>query len=100
MVIYCIFTFVLCSLLHMEPVCQTYGDIQHQLNTAFQFPLLWRFKQSFIFISGTFGKIYSGTLLSEGDNQFGADQEIIVKTVTGMNHCYIYKRSVVVVIIC
>lgn len=53
--------------------------------TSFHFPLLWRFTQIFIFISGTFGKIYSGTLLSEGDNQFGADQEIIVKTVTGVN---------------
>ena len=35
-----------------------------------------------VLLEGTFGKIYSGTLLSEGDNQFGADQEIIVKTVT------------------
>jgi hypothetical protein len=53
--------------------------------TAFHFPFLRRFKHICIFISGTFGKIYSGTLLSEGDSQFGADQEIIVKTVTGVN---------------
>ncbi|XP_033760964.1 tyrosine-protein kinase RYK-like [Pecten maximus] len=33
-------------------------------------------------LEGTFGKVYQGTLLSEGDNNFGADQEIIVKTVT------------------
>lgn len=35
-----------------------------------------------VLLEGTFGKIYRGTLLSEGDNHFGADQEIIVKTVT------------------
>lgn len=34
-------------------------------------------------LSGTFGRIFQGTLLSEGENNFGADQEIIVKTVTG-----------------
>lgn len=35
-----------------------------------------------VLLEGTFGKIFRGTLLSEGDNHFGADQEIIVKTVT------------------
>jgi len=35
-------------------------------------------------ISGTFGKVYCGTLLSEEDSEV-ADQEIFVKTITGKN---------------
>ena len=35
-----------------------------------------------LFTTGTFGKLYAGTLLSEDDNEV-ADQEIFVKTITG-----------------
>ncbi|KAK3094925.1 hypothetical protein FSP39_007934 [Pinctada imbricata] len=44
-----------------------------------------RISLSEVLLEGTFGRIYQGTLLSEGEraeNEFGADQEIIVKTVT------------------
>lgn len=40
---------------------------------------------SYHMITGTFGRIYHGTLLSEGDSHFGADQEITVKAITGTN---------------
>ncbi|KAL5005369.1 hypothetical protein ScPMuIL_018825 [Solemya velum] len=35
-----------------------------------------------VLLEGTFGRVYQGTLLSEDDSDFGADQEIIVKTIT------------------
>ncbi|KAJ8310040.1 hypothetical protein KUTeg_011905 [Tegillarca granosa] len=38
-------------------------------------------------LEGTFGRIYHGTLLSEGDSHFGADQEITVKAVTDQARC-------------
>ncbi|KAK3605750.1 hypothetical protein CHS0354_033945 [Potamilus streckersoni] len=46
-----------------------------------------RISLSDVIMEGTFGRIYRGTLLSEdssqyGENEFGADQEIVVKTVT------------------
>ncbi|KAL3848066.1 hypothetical protein ACJMK2_018948 [Sinanodonta woodiana] len=46
-----------------------------------------RISLSDVLMEGTFGRIYRGTLLSEdssqyGENEFGADQEIVVKTVT------------------
>ena len=36
----------------------------------------------FCYFAGTFGKVYSGTLLSEDDKEV-ADQEVFVKTITG-----------------
>ena len=33
--------------------------------------------------SGTFGRIYTGTLLGLDENEAGAEQEVYVKTVTG-----------------
>ena len=37
-----------------------------------------------VFVSGTFGRVYHGTLLGEDENQIENEQEVYIKTTTGM----------------
>ena len=48
---------------------------------------------SVFIISGTFGQIYQGVLLSKDENEIGNEQDIYVKTVTGMSNVqYNFKK--------